>query len=161
MTDERRNELATGAPGAMQLGGVTYFVGQPTDQDLAAIRQYLRGRLQSPLAAVADELAHLPPAQRALVQESAIRAAVEMKAAGGVRLTEDYVNEQLRQPHGLAFLAWTLIRHHHPDVALEAIRPHITEQNADAVLVSLYEESGMKDVSEGKAGGRPASVPGT
>jgi hypothetical protein len=153
--DERRNELATAAPGSVEIGGATYLVAQPNDQDMAALRQYLRKQIESPLAAVAEELAAMSPSLRAVVQESAIRAAVEYKASGNNKLAPEYVQEQMMRPHCVAFLAWLLAKKLQPGLTLEAIKPHVTEDNASTILEALYRESGMEAVVEGKAGGRP------
>ena len=142
---DNANEHAANGCGTVTVGGTTYLVGQPTDQDMATVRNYFRRRLQAPLAAVAEELAGLTPAQRALVGDAAVRAAVELKAGGGAGMTPSFFAEQLRTPDGAAFLVWTLVRKNHPGVTLETVRTGVTEENAPALVADVFEASGMRD----------------
>jgi hypothetical protein len=153
MTDEA-NDVITGAPGTIELGGKTYLVGQPDDQVFATLKGYLAERLQSPFQAIADDLKFLSAADR----EAAIRAAVALKAGGGVDVTQAFADKQLRQPHGCAFLAWLLIRKEQPEAKLEDIHKAVTQDAVIDVLAKLYTAAGMDSL--GKAGGRNSSRSG-
>ncbi len=151
-----RNEAVTGAPGTIDLGGQTYLVAQPTDEDFATLRSHLKAKLDSPLKAIADDLKYLAPADRA----EAIKAAVALKTGGGAELTPQYVQEQLMQPPGAAFLAWLLVRRNHPDVKLDDVKAAVTGDNVLAVLADLKRASGMEAAAGGKVGGATGSAPG-
>jgi hypothetical protein len=148
------NEQATGAPGPLTLGGRTFLVTAPSDETFAALRIYLKQRLRSPLAVIAEELDSLPPKYR----QQFIDAAVKTKAGGGADLTSAYVEEQLLQPHGCAYLVWLLARPNTPGLTLEEVTPLVTPDNVTAVLSDLYAASGMETL--GKDPGRSGSSNG-
>ena len=152
-----QNETAAGGLGTVEIGGVTYLVRPPTDVDFATLRRHLKKELENPLHAILPDLKGLPPDVRA----EAIKAAVELKAGGGAKLTEEYVREKLFQPAGAAFLAWLLIRDQHPGLELETLRPHFTDDNAGERLADLYRAGALEDAAGGKATGRPGSSNGT
>jgi hypothetical protein len=145
-----QNEAAAGGPGSIELAGRTYLVGQPNDQDFAAIRNRLRANLQNPIQAIAEDLKYLPRQYH----DAAIKAAVALKAGGGAELTESYIRERLIEPDGASFLGWLMIRKHHPEVTLEDIRPHFTAETTSQILAKLYEASGLEAVQGGKGIGR-------
>lgn len=159
------NEKVTGAPGVIELGGVTYLVGQPDDRTfttlLARIREN-RKNMPRPLQAIAADLQCLAPEDRA----AAIKVAVELQSDGEGGLTDRYIQSELLTPEGAGFLAWLLIRKEQPDVKLEAIQPHVTADNTVEVLAKLMAASGLEAISAGKAGaggsvrgkGSPAST---
>lgn len=148
MDYEQANEAVTGAPGPLALGGSTYLVSPPTDQDFTTLRVYLRERLANPLQAIAADLDTIPPQYR----EAAIKAAVELKAGGGVGVTAAHVEQELMKPDGCAFWAWLLIRKNHPSARLEDIKPLVTKDNVVDVLAGLYRATGMEAIA-GKVAG--------
>ena len=151
MTDERRNELATGGPGSAEIGGTLYLVGQPNDQDFAAIRDFIRKKLRNPFQAIAEDLKYLPRE----LWDAAVRAATELKAGGGAEPTPEFFRQQAAEPDVVAFMAWLLVRKNHPDATYESIRPHVTAANVEAVSAALYDASGMSAL--GNRGGRSGS----
>jgi hypothetical protein len=152
MDINKANEAVSGGPGVLELGGTTYLVGQPDDRTFRTLLAHLRSKIKTPLTAVAEELAAMPPEMRALVQSGAISEAVKIKAGGGVELTQSYVQEELMKPAGAAFLAWLLIRKEQPDAKLAEIEPHVTDDNVVEVLAKLMTASGLEAVIAGKVG---------
>lgn len=154
MDNEKANTIAAGGPGVIRLGEQTYLVGQPDDRDFAAILAYVEEHAISPMQGVAEDLKYLPPHLHAV----AIKAAVEVKAAGGVEMSEAFTQKHLMQPAGTTFLAWLLIRKEQPAVTREELAPLITTDNAIMVLGKLIQASGLEAILAGKLG--PAGSPG-
>jgi hypothetical protein len=153
---ERRNEVAAGGGGSVEIGGRTYIASQPTDPDFATLRAHLRQRLDNPLAAIAEDLKHLP----AHLQREAVRAAVELKAGGGVEMTPARISDELLKPDGASFLAWLLVRHAHPEVRLEDLREHFTADSTPRIMAALSLACGLEGAAPVKATGRSGSPTG-
>lgn len=152
ITQGEKNERVAGAPGPIQIGGVTYLATPPSDVEFGALHKYLREKLADPIQSVAKSIAGLPM----YLQKIAINAAVEIQTGGGAKLTDEFVGQQVTQPDGCAYLAWLLIRKQHPDVTLETIRAAIPDnETAMRVLGDLYDAAGLRALA-GKAAGRPA-----
>lgn len=151
MLDTETNIQATGGPRAVKIGETTYLASPIDDRDHATLLDWVKKRLKSPLLAIADDFDKLPP----LMQEKAIRAAVEAKTAGGVAPSGEAYREQLLSPAGAAFLAWLSIRHEHQTVKLEDLAKDITADNAVEIVAELAEAAGL-----GKGIGRNGSAPG-
>lgn len=149
MTNDQNEAVANGQ-GTIELGGVTYLVSPPNDTDFATLRRHLKKQLANPLHAIAEDLKGLPPD----VRQAAIKAAVELQSGGGAELTESYIRTRLMEPAGAAFLAWLVVRKSHPDVTLEALAPHFTEESTPVLLAQLSEASGLDGAARGKATGR-------
>ena len=147
-----KNERVAGAPGPIQIGGVTYLASPPSDVEFGALHKYLREKLADPIQTVAKSIACLPMH----IQRMAVNAAVEIQTGGGAKLTDEFVGQQVTQPDGCAYLAWLLVRKQHPDVTLETIRGAIPDaETAVRVLGDLYDAAGLRAIA-GKAVGRPA-----
>jgi hypothetical protein len=142
------NVKVSGGPGSIELGGVTYLVGQPDDRLFTTLHDHCRKQAKNPIQAIADDLQYLPAEYR----KDAIKAAVELKSGGGAELTAAGVQEYLFSPAGCAFLTWLMIRKEQPDVKLETIRPHVTETNVHDILAQLGKASGLEAVMPGKVG---------
>lgn len=151
MADSETNIVATGGPRSVKIGETTYLASPLDDRDNATLLDWVKRRLKSPLLALAEDFDKLPP----LMQEKAIRAAVECKTAGGTTPSGEAYREQLMSPAGAAFLAWLMIRHEHGTVKLEDLAKDITESNAIDVVAQLGEAAGL-----GKTIGRNGSSPG-
>jgi hypothetical protein len=150
-TQGEKNERVAGAPGPIQIGGVTYLASPPSDVEFGALHKYLREKLADPIQSVAKSIGGLP----LHLQKMAVTAAVEIHAGGGAKLTDEFVGQQVMQPDGCAYLAWLLIRKQHPEVTLETIRNAIPDTEAAMrVLGDLYDAAGLRALS-GKAAGRP------
>lgn len=151
MDQGEKNERISGARNTVVIGGVTYLMSPPTDQDFADLHLFIRKRLASPIAMIAEDVKDLPPH----LQKMAIEAAVAVKAGGGARLTENFVDEQMRTPDVCSYLAWLLIVKNHPDAKLETLRAAIpTDAEAIRVLKDMAE--GWGDL-QGNRAGRSAS----
>src|SRR4051812_47024632 len=136
---EEQNIAATGGPRAVVIGTQTYLASPLNDMDNGTLLDWVKKRLQSPLLAVADDFDKLPP----LMQEKVIKAAVELKTAGGAMPNGESYRQQLMTPAGCAFLAWVMVRKEHPTVTLEALRKDITDDNYVDVLAGLTEAAGL------------------
>lgn len=138
------NQLATGAPGTIKIGDQTYLVSQPSRADYMTLRKHLAGVLKrtkiAPLAAIAPELAGLPPE----FQKMAIEAAVKIKESGR-EATNDNITELLMEPAGVAFWAWLLIRKNEPAVSLAEFEKAITVENVDAIAADLLAANGLSE----------------
>jgi hypothetical protein len=150
LTQGERNERIAGAPGPVVIGGQTYLASPPSDQDMATLHNFFRQKLKNPLAAIADDLDGLP----AHLRDSAIRAAVELKAGGGVKMTEEFIGQEIQKPDGAAFFAWLLVRKNHPEIKLEVVRQGVSDEAAAVKLLGdLVQATGGLG---GKASGRLA-----
>lgn len=149
MLQRDANELVTGGPGTLQIGGEVYLISQPTEADIRTLKHYLRKRATTPLQAVRDELPNMDPVTRA----ETLRIAVEMQSRPR-DLTPDTIVDLLLDPDNTTFLVWLLVRENHPDATQATIRASIDESNAVLVLADLYEASGLAAVIAGKATGR-------
>jgi hypothetical protein len=146
-----KNERVSGARNTVVIGGTTYLVKPPADQDFADLHLYIRKRLASPIAMIAEDVKGLPPH----LQKMAIEAAVAVATGGGAKLTEAFVDEQMRTPDVCSYLAWLLVSKNHPDVKLETLRAAIpTDAEALRVLKDMAE--GWGDL-QGNRAGRSAS----
>ncbi len=164
MNKEDLQQAVAGGPGAIELDGETYLVSQPTDQDMGSLRQWLRRKektRQSPLAALVHDPAFgelSPELQRLAMQET-----IKLQHGGGSEMTQQAALDALWSVEGARFLAWLLIRKHHPEVTLETFGPPadlaaglINAGNVDAVFVQISEASGMAKL--GNLAGRPGST---
>jgi hypothetical protein len=140
------NDLVTGAPGTITLGGRLFLVGQPTTQDFVALRRHLHSlavkKAKPPLAAIAEELSKLP----AHLQSEAIKAAVAQQASGP-QVTNEAITEQLYTPEGCAFWTWLLIYKNHKDVRFEEVKAWVSEENVNEVLASLLKASSLEAIA--------------
>jgi hypothetical protein len=160
MTDKERNAEAAAPTRPLVVGGTTYLISQPTPSHLASIAAVILRRTarDTPLSAVVNDPSFklLPLA----AQVEVAREAARLQASGGRSVDGLAIATQLLEPDVLAFAIWLLARPNHPDLKLEAIRPHVSEGNAVTLAAELTEASGM--ASLGSAGGpfSPAGSPG-
>jgi hypothetical protein len=148
MLSDQANELAAGAPGVLPLGGTDYLVAPATDKTGILVRNWVKGRLKTPVQAVAEAVKHLPPAVRA----EAMRAAVAQQA-GGSEVTEEAAREILLSLDGCRFLAWTHLKPPtNPGLTREQLDALITEDNYLDVFADLDRATGMGDLAKGDAG---------
>lgn len=144
MTQAEANQNAAAALGSIELGGRSFLVSQPTQQDTATLGKYLLGMAQNPLKAMAAELEGLPPE----LQKMAIDSAIKLKMSrANVPTTEEeskgILMAMLFTPEGCRFMAWILLRKEHPDVTLEMLKGLIHDGNYFDVLTTLTDQSGM------------------
>jgi hypothetical protein len=144
--DVDKNDAATAGPKLVVIGGVSYLASPLDDRSHTALLDWVKKRLRNPLLEVADDFDKLPPA----MQEKAVKAALELKTAGGVTPGPEAYREQLSKPAGCAFLAWLMIRRDHPTVPLEALQAAITEDNAVQIMADLFEASGLAALGKGR-----------
>jgi hypothetical protein len=148
MSQQSLNMAVSGAKGTLVLGGSTYLVDPITDTIFGTIGKWLRKRMKNPLAAIADDLKHLPKH----LQEVAVKEAVALKAGGGAEMTRAYLEQQLFEPEPCAFLVWLLIRGNHADVTHEFLIPLVTEASPERVLSELYSAAGLDDMEKNRTG---------
>lgn len=159
MTSETRNELAATAKGLLRLGDKTLVVRTPTDADsaffMAEFRRLAKLKCRSPLAALADEWASLPPEMKAM----AMREAVGQKAGGDSEPTVQQIGAQFYEPEGCRVVVWWLARDDHPDLQLADLEKLITQDTVIAVLADLARATGV-DRAFPNSDGRTSSPPG-
>jgi hypothetical protein len=148
MDFQQATEAATGAPGVVRIGFQEWLVDQPTPGDFLSLRSWIRARLKSPLAALAEKIRALPPE----LQAAAVKAAVELEASGS-ELTADRIQQELATPEGCAWWLWMLARKQQPGSTPKDFLPHLNEDNVHAVLADLYEATTMKAVDPNAPGG--------
>lgn len=131
----------TGGPGTLTLGGTTYLVGQPTEKDMGAIAAFLKQHAKSPVAALQDDpdFKLLPEDE----QRQKLLEAARQKFDQNLPYAGPSILDALTSLHGVRFMAWILIRKAHPEVALEEISCHVTDDNRVAISVQLDIASGM------------------
>jgi hypothetical protein len=143
------NQLATGAPGSIELGGETYLVSQPTKGDFVTLNKELEkiwkakneGRKSSVIADIAQDLKLLPPEFQKMAMDSAMEAVKDRSP------TKHELSSILFEREGVAFWAWLLIRKTQPSIKLATIRAGITDDNLDQICGQLLEANGLKEAS--------------
>jgi hypothetical protein len=143
MDFQQATEAATGAPGVVRVGDAEWLVDQPTPADFLALRAWVRARLKSPIAALAEKIRLLPPE----LQVAALHAAVELDASGS-EVTADGIQQVLATPEGCAWWLWMLARKQQLWCAPKDFLPHLNGDNVHAVLADLYAASGMGGVEK-------------
>lgn len=138
------NQLATGAPGTIVLGGETYLVSQPTKQDFVTLRKHLaamfRAKAESTYASMKADLVDMPPDIRAI-------AIAEIVKSNKREPTDSELEDLLLEKDGVAFWAWVLIRKTQPAVKLKTIRDAIDDGNVDGMIAELLDAGGLKAAS--------------
>jgi hypothetical protein len=128
------NFLATGAPGSITLGGKTFIVNQPTEQDGAAIgleiRKIAKRRKDAKFLELVREFKDVALAKTILAELCTADESENLTAA-------------VADAEGCAFIAFILIRKGDPSVTLAILRELITEDNAGVIGMELLEESGL------------------
>lgn len=159
MDQDMQNEVATGAPGTLPLGGKVWIVSQPSAQHFSMLRQWARKRLKKPLASVAREVEGLPIE----LQQAAIEAAVKLNESGS-ELTADRIQDELTTVEGCGWWLWVLTREHHPDATPATFRALMDEDTVHGVLADLRKATRLEDVDPNANGGSgaphsPTSLP--
>lgn len=146
------NQVASGAPGTIEIGGETYFVAQPTEADFVTLHKYLieawRGDKSKFLKQVAEQVKGLPEK----LQEVAIRSAVEAQARGDTEPAQEALQSMLYELRHTAFWVWTLCRKNHPDLTLQAVASGVNADNQTELLAGLLRASSMAAVAPNSAG---------
>lgn len=144
------NQLATGAPGTISLGGEVYLVGQPTPADFVTLRKRLRelwkAEHQNTLAAVTQELAGIPKEYHGVILAEAVKAKPSTEPSNEALLA------LLMQEAGCRFWTWLLLRKHAPALTQTQVAELVTAGNVDQVLADLFEAGGMAQIESEGAG---------
>ena len=142
------DDAAAGAPGVVLLGGKEYLCAPASAKTFVAARNYIRSKLKTPLAAVAEAFKDLPPSLRA----EAIKAAVAQQA-GGSEITDEAATDVMVSVAGCRFMAWLHMRPPlNPDLKRETLDSLITEDNYLDVLKQLDDATGVSQLAKGFAG---------
>jgi hypothetical protein len=148
------NELATGAPGTITIGGRAFLVAQPEAPDLGAIGMELRRlakvRRDAALLAYFREFKDLALAKE-LVTATLPAADDDLGNFMGEAGTLD----------GARFVAFILLRKLDPDLSMEQVRQLVTADNAAAVGIELLIACGLGRAVPNSPGanGSPSSAP--
>jgi hypothetical protein len=146
------NDLASGAPGTLELEGKTYLVAQPTKSDWIALKKHLakirEKEQKSYLARIVEEVKGLDPE----VQKVAIQAAVQVRK-DDKEISSDALSSMILEPEGMRFWVWKLARKHHPELTLECVSKLITEENVNDVAAEMLGATSMRDVDPNSSGG--------
>lgn len=155
--DNAADEKATDAPRPILIGGVVYLCAKIRPADLMACRTWAMRRAPSPLQALVNDPAYklLPVA----VQLELARTAGEQFLSGNKQLGQADAERIMNSPAGVAFMAWLLIRHHHPDLKLETLTAVITDDTVDQVSIELGDASGMSELLGNLIGRAGSSAP--
>lgn len=148
MDQNQANESIVAAKGTITLGGQLYLVDPIKDQHFGTLQKWLRKRMANPLAAIAEDLKHLPKH----LQEIAVKEAVALKAGGGMEMTRAFLESQLFEPEPCAFLVWILIRGNHPDVQHQDLVKKVEEVGAEFVLANLWDACGLGELEKNRNG---------
>lgn len=98
---------------------------------------------RSPLLAIAEDFAKLPPALQAIVAEKAI---TQQSGSKKVEPTSEQISNQLMKPEAVRLWIWRLARNNHPDLTTADLETSIaTEADAIEALALLNEATGVKD----------------
>lgn len=154
MDSKSRDALAP--PKAVSLGGHDWYLSPLTPGDFGELWEHLRSLaiadVQSPLAAIAEDLKGLDPADRA----AAIREAVALKA--GARFVEparEAVSAKALTLDGVRFNFWLAARPLHPELTRERAAELVDEPNRHRVMAALMETNGRPQDDDPKGSGRP------
>jgi hypothetical protein len=139
---------SAGGPKAVVIGGATYLARPFSDEEFAALADWVGQRLSDPIKAIAADLAGLPPA----LQQAAIAEAVRLKAAGGTDPSPKAYRQAIYTPEGAAFVAYLAVRKEHPAVTHKEIAGAITAENMNDVLAEVGRAAGLVSLA-GKATG--------
>ncbi len=151
------NELATGSPGSIDLGGKTYLVAQPSPHDMSAIllevKRLARKRYAARQVELFREFRDLATVKQLLAAELGDPESEDPKtvAAG--------IMDGCGDPAACRFIALVLLRHNHPDVTPELLRSLITDDNAAIVGMELLLASGLGRVLPNSPGASGSSSP--
>jgi hypothetical protein len=136
------NEELVSAQGTIILGGKTYLVSRPTEKDIFAVFSNAKKqakKLYNPFKHVLDAIAGLEIPQE--TKNALLMQAGKVSSSG--EIPEESISEYLTSPAGAAFFAFILIRKNHPEITLEEIQKHITEENHVVIFAELDEASGV------------------
>jgi hypothetical protein len=164
MTDKERNTEVAAPTRPLAVGPHTLLISQPTLGMLASVASVVNKRLaaQTPLALLVNDPSFrlLPVSAQVAAATEAARVQVNGRPAPDARA----ITAATLEPEVLAFMIWLYARPNHPDLKLEDVRPHVTEEDAPRLAVELAEASGMealaKIVGEADRGPLPAGRPG-
>ncbi len=147
-----RGPAAAGGPGVMTLGDRTLIVRHPTPADFFALQGFARELAakgtKSPVKAVADQLADIPPEFRA---EFIREAVAQTKGEGSPEPTREAVNERASGYEGAAWFTWWLCKDAHPDLTPEAIKSLCPEGKKHELQAALMAAVSLEDRRDPKA----------
>lgn len=147
------NRLASGAPGSIRLGGKTYLVGQPTDNDHAALSEEFCKIVQRDRREV---LLKLMGEGHTLAQAKELQD--ELWPMPDPKTPEGLQHVSF-STEGCRALAYVLIRKEQPDVAAAELRAAIDEHNAAAIAGELLRECGLMGAAPNSVGGTGSIAP--
>jgi hypothetical protein len=150
------NQAATGAPGAIRIGGNLYLAAQPTKADFVALQSVLakvwKERNAKPLTAVAQELRDMPEELRALVQGAAVARAVDRGTGNAAAESGDLAN-LLTDPECAAWWAFHLCRKANPDLTLAEVKAACADPGqVNDLLADLLTATSMRAADPNSTG---------
>lgn len=122
---------ATAAPAELRLAGKTYRMSPLTDGDLGELERHLQTRA---FAVAKANLEGLSPEDR----RTLLRVAYD--TAYRVTLASPEASAFMRGLEGAAYLLWLGLRHNHPDLTPEAVRPMLTDERTVAEAMDRLDE---------------------
>ena len=128
--------------GSIVLGDKTFLVSKPSERDVFTIftnAQKMAKKLFNPIKETMDSIDGLNITEETKL--AILLQAHRVKSSGEIPI--DAISDYLTSPAGCQFYAWILIRKNHPDITLEFLKQHITEDNNIYVYADLDEASGV------------------
>lgn len=122
---------ATAAPAEIRLAGKTYRMSPLTDGDLGELERHLQTRA---FAVAKANLEGLSPEDR----RTLLRVAYD--TAYRVTLNSPEASAFMRGLEGAAYLLWLGLRHNHPDLTPEAVRPLLTDERTVTEAMDRLDE---------------------
>ena len=173
---EVANVLATGAPGAIDLGGRRLLVRAPSFSDAATLHRYAsqakrdkeRRERESAQASLFRSLKDAGADQEtlrlafdtALNSKPKAMSKEELATEAAKAISPDEMNALIMSPEGAALLVWMFTRETHADITFEWLRKEITEDNYLLVLAQVGNATGLEDANPNGHGGNGISSPG-
>src|SRR3954462_1074987 len=130
MTDKERNTEAAAPTRPLAVGERVLLVSQPTLAQLGTLGAFVQKRLaaHTPLSRLVNDPAFklLPVA----AQVAAATEAAKVQVSGDISPDSFAGTKEAMTPDVCAFPICLLTRPNHPELKLEDVRPHVTEENA-------------------------------